>query len=153
MAAARIADDADLADATSLQGTLLCIEHGQASTDAARCWLADHPGVKLIHAGSGLDGVRMAHAEQPDFVLLDMRLPDIGGVEVVRRLNDEIAGRGLRVTILTADHGAMDTIRAMSLGAFEYWPKPLQSGLFQAGLRRALTGRRPDPAHALHSLR
>ena len=151
MDAALIADT--LADVTALQGKLLCIEHGRASTDAVADWIAMHPGVQLLHAANGLEGVRMAHVEQPDFVLLDMRLPDIGGVDVVRRLNDEIAGRGLRVTILTTERSSMDTIRAMSLGAFEVWPKPLQPRLFQAGLRRALTGRRPDPARTLSTLR
>jgi len=151
MAAALKAEVAD--DATALHGKLLCITHGRANVDVVADLLVAHSGVQLIHADSGLDGVRMAHAEQPDFVLLDMRLPDIGGLEVVRRLNDEIAGRGLRVTILTAERSSMDTIRAMSLGAFEYWPKPLQPALFLAGLRRALTGRRPDPAHTLQSLR
>ena len=152
MAAALTADVVD-EDTIRLQGKLLCIEHGRASTDAVSGWLVAHPGVQLVHAASGLDGVRAAHVERPDFVLLDMRLPDIGGLEVVRRLNHEIAGRGLRVTILTAERSSMDTIRAMSLGAFECWPKPLQPGLFQAGLRRALTGRRADPARTLHNQR
>ena len=93
--------------------------------------------------------MRLAHTERPDFVLLDMHLPDIGGLEVVRRLNDLITSRGLRVTILTGDHLSMDIIKAMSLGAYEYWVKPLQLRQFESGLRRALTGRRADPQRTL----
>ena len=78
-----------------------------------------------------------------------MRLPDIGGVEVVRRLNGEIAQRGLRVAILTSERASIDTVKALSLGVFEYWPRPLEPRLLEAGLRRALTGRRPDPARCL----
>ena len=54
-----------------------------------------------------------------------------------------------RLNILTGNALSMDIIKAMSLGAYEYWLKPLTRQVFEDGLRRALTGRRPDPAHRL----
>jgi len=72
-------------------------------------------------------------------VLLDMHLPDIGGLEVVRALNEEIASGKLRVTLLTADTLSMDIVKAMSLGAYDYWLKPLSMAKLEAGLKRALT--------------
>ena len=91
---------------------------------------------------------------RPDFVLLDMHLPDMGGLEVVRQLSEAIASRGLRISILTGDrHLSMDIIKAMSLGAYEYWVKPLQAAQFESGLRRALTGKRADPGHTLNGQR
>ena len=134
----------------ALQGTLLYIEDDPVNVLVVDQLLKAHPGVRMLHAATGADGVRLARAEHPDFVLLDMHLPDIGGLEVVRRLNEDIAVRGLRVTILTGDNLSMDIIKAMSLGAYEYWVKPLDARVFEAGLRRALTGRRPDPARTLH---
>ena len=138
--------------AAELSGTLLYIEDEAVTVSVVRALLAAHPGVRLLHAATGLEGIRLACSERPDFVLLDMHLPDIGGLEVVRRLNQEIAVRRLRVTILTGDHLTMDIIKAMSLGAFEYWVKPLDARVFEDGLRRALTGKRPDPARTLGSL-
>jgi DNA-binding response OmpR family regulator len=82
-------------------------------------------------------------------VLLDMHLPDISGLEVVRQLSDDIATRRLRVTILTGDELTMDVIKAMSLGAFEYWIKPVDVRVLRAGVRRALSGNRADPARTL----
>jgi len=137
--------------ASELHGTLLYIEDVLVNVSVVEGLLAAHPGVRLIHAATGLEGVRLAQAEHPDFVLLDMHLPDIGGLEVVRRLNEDIARRGLRVTILTGDSLSMDIIKAMSLGAYEYWVKPLDARVFEAGLRRALTGRRADPSRTLHT--
>ncbi len=137
------------ADTPALHGKLLYIEDEPVNVEVLRAMLVSHPGVQLIVASTGLDGVRKAQSELPDFVLLDMHLPDIGGLEVVRRLNGDIASRGLRVTILSADNLSMDIIKAMSLGAYEYWLKPLNLQLFEAGLRRALTGRRADPARTL----
>lgn len=142
--------DAPPAAPPALRGTLLYIEDEPVNVLAVEALLDAHPGVRLLHAGTGAEGVRLAQAEHPDFVLLDMHLPDMGGLEVVRRLNEDIAVRGLRVTILTSDQLSMDIIKAMSLGAYEYWVKPLDARLFEAGLRRALTGRRPDPARTLH---
>lgn len=139
------------AGASPLTGTLLTIEDEPVTVELLRGLLMAHPGVRLLHAATGLEGVRLAQTEHPDFVLLDMHLPDIGGLEVVRRLNQDIAVRGLRVTILTGDRLTMDVIKAMSLGAFEYWVKPLGQAVFDAGLKRALTGKRPDPARTLAS--
>ncbi len=133
-----------------LHGKLLYIEDTLVNVAAVEGLLAAHPGVQLIHAATGLEGVRLAQSARPDFVLLDMHLPDIGGLEVVRRLNEQIASHGLRVTILTGDASlSMDIIKAMSLGAYEYWIKPLDPRLFETGLRRALTGRQADPARTL----
>lgn len=140
---------ADAAPA-ALHGTVLYIEDEPVNVVAVEHLLAAHPGVRLLHAATGREGVHLAQTEHPDFVLLDMHLPDIGGLEVVRQLNEDIAVRGLRVTILTGDHLSMDIIKAMSLGAYEYWIKPLDARVFEGGLRRALTGRRPDPARTLH---
>jgi DNA-binding response OmpR family regulator len=86
-----------------------------------------------------MEGIRLARSEQPDFVLLDMHLPDIGGLEVVRALNEEIAAGKLRVTLLTADSLSMDIVKAMSLGAYDYWVKPLNLAKFEAALKRALS--------------
>ncbi|WP_395704026.1 response regulator [Aquabacterium sp.] len=137
---------------TVLHGTVLYIEDEPINVSLVEAIIQQrHPGVRLVHAATGAEGVQLVRSEKPDFVLLDMHLPDMSGLEVVRQLNVDIANRGLRVTILTGDSLSMDIIKAMSLGAYEYWVKPLDLKLFEAGLRRALTGRRPDPARRLPS--
>lgn len=141
-------DDPDPA-AAELRGKVLYIEDNPANFAVVEAGLAGLPGVQLVHAATGLEGVRMVHAEYPDFVLLDMQLGDISGLEVVRRINEVITSRKLRVTIITGVGFSMDVIKAMSLGAFEYWVKPVDPQVLQAGVRRALTGRRADPSHTL----
>lgn len=135
--------------AAELRGKVLYIEDNPANFAVVEAGLAGLPGVQLVHAATGLEGVRMVHAECPDFVLLDMQLGDISGLEVVRRINEVITSRKLRVTIITGVGFSMDVIKAMSLGAFEYWVKPVDPQVLQAGVRRALTGRRADPSHTL----
>lgn len=128
-----------------LHGKVLYIEDNEINVELVRGLLSRHPGVAMMHAANGRDGIRMVREERPDFVLLDMNLPDISGLEVVRELNIDITSRGLRVNILTGDPLSMDILKAMSLGAYEYWLKPLNLEVFEDGLRRALTGRRADP--------
>jgi len=132
-----------------LRGKVVYIEDDETNVLLVRAMIARHPEVELLHAASGRGGVELVRREKPDFVLLDMNLPDISGLEVVRELNIEITSRGLRLNILTGNTLSMDIIKAMSLGAYEYWLKPLTRQVFDDGLRRALTGRRPDPAHRI----
>jgi DNA-binding response OmpR family regulator len=123
---------------SELHGKVLYIEDVPVNFAVVEATFARHPRVKLIHAATGLEGVRLVRSERPDFVLLDMHLPDISGLEVVRMLSEDIAARRLRITILTADSLSMDIIKAMSLGAFEYLIKPVAVSVLEASTRRAL---------------
>jgi CheY-like chemotaxis protein len=130
-----------------LRGKVVYIEDVPMYFELVKALLKPHRAVEVIHAPTGLEGVRLVRSELPDFVLLDMHLPDISGLEVVRMLSEDIATRKLRVTILTGDSLSMDIIKAMSLGAFEYLVKPVTAPVLEASLRRALTaGKRPDRA-------
>jgi DNA-binding response OmpR family regulator len=132
-----------------LRGKVLYIEDVDVNFVMVEGGLASFPNVQLIRATTGLDGVRLVRSEHPDFVLLDMHLPDISGLDVIRQISEDIATRRLRVTILTGDELTMDVIKAMSLGAFEYWIKPVDVRVLKEGVRRALSGNRPDPARTL----
>jgi CheY-like chemotaxis protein len=119
-------------------GTVLCIEDHAASMALVEALLERYPGVRLLKAATGREGVRLALEELPDLVLLDMHLPDIGGIEVVRALNAQIADRLLRVVLLTGDSFSIDVVKAMSLGAQEYWRKPLDLQRVTSALVRLL---------------
>jgi CheY-like chemotaxis protein len=118
--------------------TVLCVEDEPVCMELVEAMMSGCQGVRLLKAYSGHDGVQVAQAELPDVVLLDMNLPDIGGLDVVRALSEQISKDGLRVVLLTADSLSIDVIKAMSLGATAYWRKPLNVALATAGLRRLL---------------
>ncbi len=121
-----------------LRGKVVYIEDVPIYVELVRALLAPHRAVEIIHASTGREGVRLVQSEHPDFVLLDMHLPDISGLDVVRLLSEDIASRRLRVTILTGDSLSIDIIKAMSLGAFEYLIKPVSAQALETSLRRAL---------------
>src|SRR5687768_9941018 len=100
--------------AEDLHGTVLYIEDNPVNIDLVETALSSYPNVKLIKATTGMEGIQLARSAHPDFVLLDMHLGDISGLEVVRALNEEIASGKLHITLLTADSLSMDIVKAMS---------------------------------------
>jgi nitrogen regulation protein NR(I) len=79
-------------------------------------------GVDVITAGTGRDGLRIAQEESPDAVLLDVRLPDMSGLDVFAQIREH--DRRLPVIIMTAHTTTETAIEAMKRGAFEYLLKP-----------------------------
>ncbi|GEM_PF-874149 len=127
-----------------LRGKILYVEDDPINMVLVETTLQAFPGVTLVKAGNGADGIRLARSEKPDLVLLDMHLPDMGGLEVVRALNEEIASGKLRVALLTSATLSMDIVKAMSLGAYDYWLKPVDVVKLEKSLRRALAGGQPE---------
>jgi two-component system nitrogen regulation response regulator GlnG len=81
------------------------------------------PTLDVICAASGKEAVEKARAQRPDAVVLDVRLPDMSGLEVFERIR-QIDPR-LPVVIITAHATTEIAIEAMKQGAFEYLPKPV----------------------------
>ena len=121
-----------------LQGSILYVEDEPVSFAVVEALLSGHPDVRLIRAQTAEEGVARARSERPDAILLDMHLPDMSGIEVVRRLSEDIADGAFRVILLTADKLNIEVLKAMSLGAFEYLVKPVNAAVLEASLRRAL---------------
>jgi CheY-like chemotaxis protein len=120
------------------RGTVLCIEDHPVHMDVVEAVLSRFAGIRLLKAYNGRDGVMLAQLEHPDVVLLDMNLPDITGLDVVRELSVLISQRDLRIVLLTADSFSIDVVKALSLGAHDYWAKPIDVDQVTRSLARLL---------------
>ena len=129
------------APAKPMHGKVLYIEDEPVHLELIEVMLAGSPGITLIKTTTGREGVRLAQTELPDVILLDLHLPDISGLEVVRSLSEQIAKRQFRVVLLTGDSFSIDIVKAMSLGAAEYWIKPISLERLESGLARVLQAR------------
>src|SRR5512141_2759363 len=79
-------------------------------------------GYTVVSAASGADAIEKGARVAPDVTLLDLRLPDMDGIEVLKRMHAK--NPSAPVVVLTA-HGTIDTaIQAMRLGAQDYLEKP-----------------------------
>ena len=107
----------------------------------------------VLPAPSASDALRLCHFKQPDMLLLDLRLPDAGGLDVLRTIRgaDGVTGRydpGLPVMILSGRGSEADRLRGLIEGADDYVTKPFHpsevSARVKAILRRR-SGRREGP--------
>ncbi|MBV9610430.1 MAG: response regulator, partial [Acidobacteria bacterium] len=81
-------------------------------------------GYHVVEAENGESALRMVHSGSPDLILLDVRLPDISGLEVLQRLRE--TGEVPRAVIMiTADPQLDDVKAAIKLGAYDFIGKPI----------------------------
>ena len=94
---------------------------------------ADH--YRLIEAETGLDGLAQAAARQPDLIVLDLGLPDIDGVEVIRQIRTTAQ---MPIIVLSARGQERAKIEALDAGADDFVAKPFAVGELIARIRAAL---------------
>jgi DNA-binding response OmpR family regulator len=113
-------------------------------------------GYEARIAGDGAEALATAADRRPDLVVLDLMLPKIGGLEVMRRLRDQDRGR-LPIILLTAKGEESDRIVGLRLGADDYVVKPFSPAELvarvDAVLRRVDVPVEQQPTIAVGSLR
>src|SRR5262245_52907809 len=93
-------------------------------------------GVRIEVARSGQEGLQRVAAEPPEVIVLDLRLPDLSGLEVYRRLR-QIDAR-IPVIFITATTATETAIEAMKEGAYDYLFKPLDLNQLRTVVGQAL---------------
>ena len=93
-------------------------------------------GFEVTAAETGEDGVRSFAESSPDLVLLDVRLPDIDGLEVLRRI--KARNRRAIIVVMTAFDDMKTTVEAVKLGAYEYLVKPLNTAELELTIDKAV---------------
>ncbi|MCK4436817.1 response regulator [bacterium] len=85
-------------------------------------YLFKDKGHEVIYALTGKDGLDMFEVEKPDVVILDMRLGDMSGLEVLERIKD--IDPSCRVIVLTGSYSENNRRQSFKLGADHYLSKP-----------------------------
>ncbi len=89
--------------------------------------LLDVEGYAVVTASDGLDGLGQAAASSPELVLLDLVMPDLGGVRVLERLRDDPVLSKIPVIVVTGHEDALSDVRS-SLGSDNVFLKPFAVG-------------------------
>ena len=111
--------------------TMLVIDDEPQIRRVLRQALADEH-VRVLEAASGRAGIDMAAAEQPAFIVLDLGLPDIPGIDVcreIRRWSD------VPILVLSARHSDEEKVRLLDIGADDYVTKPFSTPELLARIR------------------
>ena len=118
----------------------------RTSASFSKSWRAIR-ACELLEAMQGKLGLELANTHMPDWILLDLHLPDMAGEEVLRALRQEPRTQRIPVTILSADATPGQINRLKAAGAREYLTKPLDVKqiieLLEGTLRREQSEKQP----------
>lgn len=99
-------------------------------------------GFEVIMAEDGAQGLRMAHSDLPDLILMDMDLPVVDGWEATRQLKAAETTRRIPVIALTAHALQSDCDRAFAAGCDDFATKPVEFSALLEKIQRALSPER-----------
>lgn len=99
--------------------TVLVVEDEQALQEAIKLKLKKE-GINVFAVSTGEDAVKCLKEEKPDLVWLDILLPGMNGLEVLRKIREEFKLKKLPVVIISVSAGQDKIKEAMSLGASDY---------------------------------
>ncbi|MCE7974383.1 MAG: diguanylate cyclase [Leptolyngbya sp. PLA1] len=97
-----------------------------------------HEAIRVEHARSGADALTMAHSHKPDAILLDIDMPGMDGIEVLRLLKVDPELHDIPVLMLSAHSSPEHKTTTFELGAVDYITKPFEFVELQVRLRSAL---------------
>src|SRR5581483_8553073 len=86
--------------------------------------LADESRYQILEASDGAEALRLARAERPAMMLLDVNMPEVDGFEVCRALKADPETQGIVVVMLTAMAQVSDRERGVAVGADGFFTKP-----------------------------
>lgn len=123
-----------------MTAVILVVDDNAANLKLAREILTAQ-GHEVISAARGEQAVELARIRRPALILLDMRLPDIDGLEVLRRLRGLPETKDLPIVAMTAQAMTGDRERFLAAGCDGYISKPISLRTLYAEVERHLAGR------------
>ncbi len=117
------------------QAKILIVDDDPEALETLSDVLEDE-GYKILTANNGKEAIAQTAEEKPQVILLDIKMPDINGIEILRRIKK--TDKDISIIMITA-HGSMDTvIQVMRLGAYDYLNKPFDLDKMKILIKRAL---------------
>jgi two-component system cell cycle response regulator DivK len=104
--------------------TALIIEDNDNNLELIR-FILQEAGYRVRYAVTGLEGVQQALTIPPDFIVLDIQLPDINGLEVLKRIRANPVGATVPIIAMTSYAMSGDRERLLAAGCTSYIEKPI----------------------------
>lgn len=106
------------------KSTILSIDDERDFLTASAACLEDH-GYRVVTADSGQEGLRLFEKSKPDLVLVDLRMPDVSGLDVIAHIKTH--SPDTPVIVLSATGILHDAMTSLRMGAWDYLTKPIES--------------------------
>ncbi|GAD63497.1 two-component system response regulator RssB [Aquipseudomonas alcaligenes] len=115
---------------------LLLIDDDEVVRASLAAYLEDS-SFQVLQAGNGLQGLEVFEREQPDLIICDLRMPQIDGLELIRRISQ--INSEMPVIVVSGAGVMSDAVEALRLGAADYLIKPLEDlAVLEHSVHRAL---------------
>jgi CheY-like chemotaxis protein len=139
-------DAAQQQSSTARHYTVLYVEDNPANLMLVEQIIASHSHIRMLGARDGKHGLVLARALLPDVILLDINLPDINGLEVLKLLRADPTTSHIQVIALSANAMLHDMENALKAGFMHYLTKPIKINELMAALENAqkLSAKGPD---------
>jgi len=124
--------------------TILIVEDNEKNMKLVRDILR-HAGHETLEAATGVEGVSLAVAKRPDLVLMDIQLPDIDGIEALRRIRDIRELDAIPVIAVSASVMPDDKQKIVTSGFDAFVSKPINLKQFLETVKRLLAVGRTRP--------
>lgn len=85
------------------------------------------PGVRIVEATDGVDGLKKLSSEKFDLILTDINMPIMDGLKLVSLVRSDANYRTVPIVVITTEGAREDRERALALGANDYITKPIQA--------------------------
>ena len=108
------------------QRTVLCVEDNLANLELIEQLMGRRPDLRLLSAGDGNRGIELTRAHQPQVILLDVNLPGISGIEVMKILRADPSTAHIPIVALSANALPGDIKDGIKAGFFNYLTKPIK---------------------------
>ena len=118
--------------------TLLYVEDNPANLTLVEQIIARNPDIHLLTAVNGKNGIEIACGSRPDVILMDINLPDISGIEVLKILRSDPATADIPIVAISANALPRDIKKGLASGFFRYITKPIKVNEFIDALDAAL---------------
>ena len=102
---------------------ILAVDDESDSLDLI-CTMLLRAGFVVVSAANGAEALEIARTQRPDLIILDVMIPDISGLEVLKKLKFDADTQKIPVLLLTALSKELDRIVGLELGADDYVVKP-----------------------------
>lgn len=96
----------------------------------------------VIEAENGLEGLEKAEKESPDFIVSDIMMPQMDGIELLQRLKENINTSHIPIVLLTAKTAIENKLEGLTLGADDYITKPFSVQYFRTRINNLLKQRK-----------
>ena len=125
---------------------ILCVDDHPLLREGIDTIVGSQPDMQLIaHAANAEDGIELFRKHQPDVTLMDLRLPDMSGIDAIVAIRKEFPEA--RIVVLTTFEGDVEIQRALEAGARAYLLKSLPPKELLEAIRQVHAGKKRIPAH------